>query len=147
MNHGLKALLLAASTIITCVVVGLGFRMAEEAKRIGNHVVEELYRYRFAIEEQDLTKYDGAKVYGGDVVNLMKKELTEKENGFCITVIRGKLEERYRTEADIRNVQDPEKAEYVVPTDEYVGKVVRDENSVITEVIFKRENREEKSDE
>ena len=49
--------------------------MAREAKQLGNHVVEELQDYRRAVEEQDLTKYDGVTVYGADVVNLMKREL------------------------------------------------------------------------
>lgn len=138
MNHGLKALLLAASTIITCIIVGLGFRMAEEAKRLGNHVVEELYAYRIAIEEQDIMKYDGVTVYGTDVVNLMKAELPEKENGFFVTVINGSYEYRYGEKSSMKKVQEPGEPEYLAPTAEYMGEVIRNENDVITEVIFRK---------
>ena len=77
MSNGLKALLIAASTIITCIIVSLGFRLAKEAGTIGNYVVEGLFQYRNVVEERDLMKYDGVMVYGSDVVNLMKKELPE----------------------------------------------------------------------
>ena len=136
MSHGLKALLLAASTIITCIVVGLGFRMAEEAKRLGNYVVEDMYRYRTAIEEQDIMKYDGVTVYGTDVVNLMKQELTDKENGFSVVVTDGRINYFYETREDIKKARAPEEAQYIIPTAEFVGEVKRNENGVIIQVIF-----------
>lgn len=143
MNHGLKALLLAASTIITCIVVGLGFQMAEEAKRLGNYVIEDMYRYRTAIEEQDLMKYDGATVYGTDVVNLMKQELTDTENGFSVVVSDGKISYFYEVREDIGKAQEPDREQYIIPAAEFVGEVKRNENGVIVQVIFKKKDRED----
>ncbi len=140
MSHGLKAFLLAASTIITCIIVGLGFMMAREAKQLGNHVVEELHRYRISIEEQDYTKYDGATVYGNDVVNLMKKELKDDTGSMCITVETGAYRHTYETSEDVKMVQELETVHYIVPTDEYLGEVVRNENEVITEIIFRKKS-------
>ncbi len=136
MSHGLKALLLAASTIITCIVVGLGFMMAREAKQIGNHVVEEMHRYRISVEEQDYTKYDGVTVYGNDVVNLMKKELSGDVNELSITVKAGEQAFTYGAAEDVKKVQQPESGHYIVPTAEYLGSVVRNQNEVIVELIF-----------
>lgn len=138
MNNGLKALLLAASTIITCIIVSLGFQMAREAKQLGNHVVEELQDYRRAVEEQDLTKYDGVTVYGADVVNLMKKELKTEENGFRIVVMTGTKTVIYKTIEDVRKAQETEATEYIGPLEEYEGELRRDANEVIVELIFRR---------
>lgn len=138
MNHGLKALLLAASTIITCMIVGLGFMMAREAKQIGNHVVEELHRYRTTIEEQDYTRYEDATVYGTDVVNLMKKEFSGEKNGLNVTVVTGDTGYTYRTFEDIKKVQTPDTVHYIAPTGEYVGTVVRNQNDVIVELVFRK---------
>lgn len=138
MNNGLKALLIAASTIITCIIVGLGFTMAREAKQIGNYVVEELHHYRSTVEERDLMKYDGVVVYGSDVVNLMKKELSETENGFEVTICDGGKKYSYKSSAEAENAQDTERAEYIRPTSKYTGKVVRNKNEVIVEIVFTR---------
>lgn len=145
MSHGLKALLLAASTIITCIIVGLGFRMAQEAKQIGNHVLEELHRYRTVIEEQDYTKYDGATVYGNDVVNLMKKEFSSGKSSIRIRVKVGNVEYTYQNPEDVAKVQEWESVHYIVPVAEYVGHVVRNRNDVIVEIVFEKitEDRED----
>lgn len=136
MNNGLKALLIAASTIITCIIISLGFMMAREAGAIGNSVVGEFYRYRRVVEERDLMKYDGAVVYGSDVVNLMKKELSETADGFVVTVKEKKTGYSYTDRSGAEKAEDIEHAEYIVPTSEYTGKVIRNENGVITEILF-----------
>lgn len=138
MNNGLKALLIAASTIITCIIVGLGFTMAREAKQIGNHVVEELHQYRNGVEERDLMKYDKVVVYGSDVINLMKKELSETENGFRVTVCEGEKKYSYKNSVEADKTQNAESVEYIHPTSQYTGEVVRNKNEVIVEIVFTR---------
>lgn len=136
MSNGLKALLIAASTIITCIIVGLGFQMAREAKQIGNYVTEEMHAYRIAAEERDYTKYDGVVVYGSDVVNLMKKELDDTATGFRVTVDDGKHEFSYATAAETEKALDMDGAAYIAPMAEYKGEVIRNENEVIVEIVF-----------
>lgn len=138
MNHGLKALLIAASTIITCIIVGLGFSMAREAKQIGNYVVDELHSYRVSIEEQDYTKYDGVTVYGADVVNLMRYVFSVKESGVSITVEQNGEWRSYRTSEDMEQARDAGSMYYVFPSAEYTGDVIRNQNDVIIEILFKR---------
>jgi len=142
MTHGLKALLIAASTIITCIVVGLGFSMAREAKQLGNGVVEELHRYRVTIEERDVMKYDGAVVTGNDVRNLMRELLTKKDDRIRI-VVADTGTRFYETEEDIKRAKDKESVYYISPMCEYIGEVYRNENGVITEVIFHKNETEE----
>lgn len=138
MNHGLKALLIAASTIITCIIVGLGFSMAREAKRIGNYVVKELHSYRVSIEEQDYTKYDGVVVYGTDVVNLMKYVFSAKEADLYITVEENGESRKYAEAEDIEKAKSAESVYYITPAAEYTGEVIRNKNDVIVEISFKR---------
>lgn len=138
MNHGLKAFLLAASTIITCIVVGLGFSMAREAKQIGNHVVDELHSYRVAIEEQDYTKYDGVAVYGTDVINFMKREINEDGTGVWVTVVRENRSVTYKRIEETEEVKQPGSVYYIAPTELYTGEVVRNKNDVIVELVFRK---------
>lgn len=138
MNHGLKALLIAASTIITCIIVGLGFSMAREAKQIGNYVVRELHSYRVAVEEQDYLKYDGVTVYGADVVNLMKYALSVDENGISVIVEEDGMKRIYKDAEDIQRAQAVGNMYYITPSAEYTGEVKRNKNDVIVEINFKR---------
>ncbi len=144
MSNGLKALLLAASTIITCIIVGLGFMMAREAKQIGNHVIEELHSYRIAVEEQDYIRYDGVIVYGTDVVNLMKKEFSGNTNGIQIIVEDGAGRKVYEKEEDLDAVREIGTIGYIAPTAEYTGEVVRNKNEVIIGLIFREKAKEDK---
>ncbi len=143
MTHGLKALLIAASTIITCIVVGLGFSMAREAKQLGNCVMEELHRYRVTIEERDVMKYDGATVYGNDIRNLMREVLTKKDGGVRIAIVTNEGTRFYETEEDIGRAKIKDSAYYISPMSEYAGEVYRNENGVITEVYFQKIEEEE----
>ena len=138
MNHGLKALLIAASTIITCIIVGLGFSMAREAKQIGNYVVKELHSYRVSIEEQDYTKYDGVVVYGTDVVNLMKYTFSVKASDIYVSVEENGESRIYAGTEDIEKAMEGGSVYYITPAAEYMGEVKRNENDVIVEIIFKR---------
>ncbi len=138
MSHGLKALLIAASTIITCIIVGLGFSMAREAKQIGNYVVKELHSYRVAVEEQDYTKYDGVTVYGTDVVNLMKYAFTVEESGVSVVVEENGECRIYAEAEDIKRAGEIGNMYYITPAAEYTGEVKRNKNNVIVEILFKK---------
>lgn len=143
MTHGLKALLIAASTIITCIVVGLGFSMAREAKQLGNCVVEELHRYRVTIEERDVMKYDGATVYGNDIRNLMQEVLMKKGGGVRIAIVSDAGTHFYETKEDVKRAKTKDSAYYISPMSEYTGEVYRNENGVITDLYFQKIETEE----
>ena len=133
MNNGLKALLIAASTIITCMIVTLGFSLAREARQIGNQVTDELEHYKTTLSEREIMKYDGTAVYGTDIVNLIKTELKHKNAGMSVRIIRGEMQqsissaEEYETDLSGGGVDLSSK---------YLGKVIRNKNDVITEIQF-----------
>ena len=138
MTNGLKALLIAASTIITCIVVGLGFSMAREAKQLGNSVVEELHQYRVTVEERDVMKYDGATVNGNDIRNLMGEIVAKKDGGIRVVLVTDKGTRIYETKEDVKLAKEKESAYYVSPLWEYTGEVYRNENGVITDLFFQK---------
>lgn len=138
MTHGLKALLIAASTIITCIVVGLGFSMAREAKQLGNCVMDELHRYRVAIEERDVMKYDGATVNGNDIRNLMGDVLVKNAGDMRIVIVADTGSLFYETKEDVKRAKTKDSEYYISPMSEYMGEVCRNENGVITDIYFQQ---------
>lgn len=138
MTHGLKALLIAASTIITCIVVGLGFSMAREAKQLGNCVMDELHRYRVAIEERDVMKYDGATVNGNDIRNLMGDVLVKNAGDMRIVIVADAGSLFYETKEDVKKAKTKDSEYYISPMSEYMGEVCRNENGVITDIYFQQ---------
>lgn len=135
MNNGLKALLIAASTIITCMIVTLGFSLAKEAKQIGNQVTEELERYKTTLSERELMKYDGTEVFGADIVNLIKTELTHTKTEFMVSVIAAGETFSFST-AEEYEKRGRECARVLKLTERYRGSVIRNKNDVITELQF-----------
>lgn len=138
MTHGLKALLIAASTIITCIVVGLGFSMAREAKQLGNCVMDELHRYRVSVEERDVMKYDGAIVNGNDIRNLMGEVLTKSVGDMRIVIVTDAGSRFYETKEDVKRAKTRDNEYYISPMTKYMGEVYRNENGVITEIYFQQ---------
>ena len=76
MENSLKGLLLAAGTIITCVVISLSFFIAREAKNTANNGANQINQLNAEFMESDKTIYDGARVSGSEVINVIKKFLS-----------------------------------------------------------------------
>lgn len=136
MSNGLKALLIAASTIITCIVVTIGFQLAKKARQIGNQVTEELTDYQTAIAEQEDTKYDNVIVFGNDIVNLIKKRCGFGEGFIQISVVKGGNTVIFSSAEDAELALQKDNKAYLPPFQEYLGRVLRNKNSVIYEIRF-----------
>lgn len=139
MNNGLKALLIAASTIITCMIVSLGFRLANSAGQIGNRVNAEMEQYKTTLQERNITKYDNAVVYGADILNLIQMELPTKADFFRVTAHTDNGSYVFTAKGDIDYAR-----KVLVKTDIFKGAVLRNANGVIEEVRFslQQENKE-----
>jgi len=135
MNNGLKALLIAASTIITCIIVTLGFSLARQAREIGNNVTEDLERYKTVLAERNIVKYDGAVVLGGDVVNLIRVELAQSKPEYRITIQNSNTTWSFDTLKDYETALSNDSS-CIDLNGEYLGKVIRNKNDVISEIRF-----------
>ena len=72
MDNALKGLLLSVGVILTCLVVGIGFYIAREAKATAMVSANALSEFRKELSENPITKFDDISVKGSDVINFTK---------------------------------------------------------------------------
>jgi DNA integrity scanning protein DisA with diadenylate cyclase activity len=148
MENSLKGLILAAGTIITCLVITLGFYLSKEAQSTASTGTSKIGRINTEFAESDKTIYDGVKVSGSEVVNAIKK-MSEEEIGVYVETnsastyygyvfnsesgeLKGKSENVYN--ANIDNTS----SEYINPYAMFMGKIIRNSNNVIIGIEFRQ---------
>lgn len=140
MESAIKGLLMAAGVILTCMIIGLGFYMAREAKSTAMASAEKLSDFKRELSENDYDRFDDREVTGSDVVNFARKELKKykaEEEGpveIKITTTLGTF--TYRNCVGIEGLRDITSTRYLDPLSVLKGKVVRDANDVIVRVEF-----------
>lgn len=139
----LKGLLLSVGIILTCLVVGIGFYVAREAKATALVSADQLSSFRQDLSEQPITRFDEVAVMGSDVVNFMKQQLGSYKEGeeapLYITIHTDTLGATYNNKTYLSEVRDFNSSRYINPTESFVGEVVEDDNDVIVGVIFNQE--------
>lgn len=140
MDNSLKGFILAASTLITCMVLSVGFYFTREAKVVSAMSTDKLNQFSTELTENDLTMYDGLEVTGSDVVNLIKKQLGKypvvKTAPIYIFVKTSIMENTYKNNTAIEKVKNFTNSEYINPLSKFTGAIVRDGNDVIIGVRF-----------
>ena len=71
MENSLKGLILAAGTIITCVVISLGFYISREAKDTATNGANQINKLNSEFVESDKDIYDGTTVSGSEDLNVI----------------------------------------------------------------------------
>lgn len=153
MENSLKGLLLAAGTIITCIVISLGFFIAREARDTAADGAGQISKLNAEFNESDKVMYDGLKVSGSEVINVINKF---RNNTLAIKVVTKRNTNFYnykidtngspaddtnsalgsRSQTDVKDAQSPESIHYINPNAQFIGDVVRDVNNVIIGIIF-----------
>jgi hypothetical protein len=146
MENSLKGLILAAGTIITCVVISLAFFISREAKQTATNGAQEINKINTEFAESDKVVYDNTTVSGSEVVNVIKKmkeesmgiyvktNKTETYYGYSFDLDSGKLGKE--SSAKITGASDITGSAYVNPYANFMGTVIRDENDTITGIMF-----------
>lgn len=146
MENSLKGLILAAGTIITCVVISLAFFISREAKQTATNGAQEINKINTEFAESDKVVYDNTTVSGSEVVNVIKKMADEsigvyvKTNtsetyyGYSFDLTSGKL--GTASSAKVSAATDIAGAAYVNPYANYRGTVIRNANDTITGIMF-----------
>lgn len=140
MDSALKGLILAAGVVLTCMVIGIGFYIAREAKATAAISTDRLYKVQTDLKESELTKYDGVKVSGSDVRNFIKKqvghydETEEAPVTVCVTTTKGTFS--FINTEYLLNIKKQEDKRYISPIHNFICSVVRDENDVISKILF-----------
>ncbi len=155
MENSLKGLLLAAGTIITCIVISLGFFIAREARDTAADGAGQISKLNAEFNESDKVMYDGLTVSGSEVINVINKfrnsnmsvvvetnkiptfyyyELKSKtvSSGDTVWSLGGKIK------SDGYAVQSSSSESYINPNAQFIGDIIRDVNHVIIGVVFKQ---------
>ena len=148
MSDATKILIISATIIIVCVLVALGFKMINEGRASSSSGINEFNDMASEYSDIKLSSYDGSKVLGSEIVDLIKKS-DDKEYDFEIVVY---------TKANIAkptpipltyNAQEGGSDElqtttnhddYINPNAQFLGKVEKNKNGIITHVIFEQAN-------
>lgn len=135
-----KILLLAAATIITCVIASLGMMAMRSAKELNKTALAQMQSLNESIQDQDIKKYDKAEVYGSDVVNVIKKYLGDYGAGETAPIyiyVKTKVKENtYINGTQIKNIQNFSHVNYIKPTAVFSGEVIKNQNDVILGIRF-----------
>lgn len=140
MENATKAILIAASVIITMTIITLGytvFRSAQNTAAVSAKKINDANR----LIENEYTMYDNEKVSGNDVVSAIDKILsagdyveisvTTKTGG---TTVYNALSGAYSSIKDAEDIDKP--ATYINPTATFSGKISRDINGRIAKISF-----------
>lgn len=141
MSHSTKFLLLAASVIITCVLVWYGFLLLNMGSELSNNTMSQMQKLNNDIKDSGIMRFnDNDSVAGSDIVNLMKEYLGDYEAGetgpIYITVVEGESDHTYNNGTCIKDIKNFSNERYIPPTAVFSGKVITNENDVIVGVKF-----------
>lgn len=146
MDNSLKGLILAAGTIITCIVISLGFYIAREARDTAASGAGAISKLNAEFNESDKVMYDGLKVSGSEVMNVINKFKnsqigvkvnTKKTSVYYVNVINEKdLVINGGSSASVKDAQNSIHSNYINPNAQFEGSVIRDVNYAIIGLIF-----------
>lgn len=148
MENSLKGLILAAGTIITCIVISLGFYISREAKSTASSGTQQINKINTEFAESDKVIYDGTCISGSEVVSVIQKfnnsatgvyVQTNSSSNYYIQffdlksgVVSGTSYTTYSRDTDASS------SNYINPYATFKGQVVRDSNDVIVGIAFRQ---------
>ncbi|MCR5829939.1 MAG: hypothetical protein K6F93_06315 [Lachnospiraceae bacterium] len=146
-----QSLIFAAGVIVALVFVSIMIMEFENSKKLSDAVSENMLELTSDIKDSGIMMYDGVKVTGADVLNFGKKYFydTGSSRSFVMVVttesgttleIEGKEDMRSLVRAsaltDANEGAGVSNTSSVDPLSSYIGDVIRNENGMITSVIF-----------
>lgn len=146
MENSLKGLMLAAGTIVTCLIISLGFFIAKEAKDSATAGANQISKLNNEFLENDKVIYDATEVSGSEVINVIRKfrnetigivVTTKKQTTsyhYAVDEVTGKLTKTSNNEYKVGKTITA--GDYINPTARFTGKIIRDSNSTIVGIKF-----------
>ena len=146
MENSLKGLVLAAGTIITCIVIGLGFYIAREARDTASSGAGQINKLNAEFSDTSKTMYEGTEVSGSEVLNVIRK-FQDEAVGILVKTNKASTYYIYKFDAasgelqgktteDYKVAQNELSNSYINPNGRFEGGVVRDSNGTITGLTF-----------
>ncbi|WP_455717363.1 hypothetical protein [Anaerosporobacter sp.] len=150
MDNSLKGLILAAGTIITCIVISLGFYISREARDTAASGAGQISKLNAEFNESDKVMYDGLNVSGSEVVNVINKFKngdisiqvnTKKCSTYYVNILDDKQTEIIGTSSSsVKTAQNSLSNVYINPNAQFLGSIIRDINNTIIGIIFSQVN-------
>ena len=127
MENALKALMIAAETVLTCIIIAFGFYAADAAKTSAAAGSEAAAGYERRLTENSYLIYDGATLSGSELLNLIRYEMSMTENGrgsiaFFEVTVKNKVTISGRD--DIAKVTEEKSADRISPYAAFKGEAV-----------------------
>lgn len=151
MNNGLKALLIAAGIIITCIVAGLAFQNTREGKAQASSAFAQFNTTMSEYQDLGKSMYDGLLVSGAEVRRLIENSVTSKEY-IQIEVVTGDgVNKGYVYEQMDKDTKKLSKESKLLPANEkgadgyinsralFLGSIVKDNNGIIVQLHFEQQ--------
>jgi hypothetical protein len=139
-SDSVKILIFAATVIITCMLVALGFQTAKAAKDISGNAILQMSELNNEIQDGDIKLYDQAEVYGSDVINFIKRYLgdfDESETAPLYVSVKTSLSDHtYTNSSNLNDIKNFANTMYIKPTALFQGEVKENENKMIIGVSF-----------
>lgn len=148
MENSLKGLLMAAGTIITCLIVSLGFFIAREAKETAASGAGQISRLNAEFNESDKVLYENLEVSGSEVINVINKfkdsmlSIKVKTSGSSSAAYYNYVLKESDTilgsesSTSIKEAQNYGSIHYINPNAQFLGEVIRDQNQTIIGISF-----------
>lgn len=146
MENSLKGLILAAGTIVTCLIISLGFFIANEAKTSATTGANQISKLNSEFVESDKVIYDATEISGSEVINIIRKF---QNDTLAVRVITKKstTDYNYTMNEDAGSIaktgvtayaagKASTETDYINPTARFMGAVVRDANGSIIGLKF-----------
>ena len=130
-----RALLLAATVILTVVLISVMVMQFKASKEMMNVTSEQISERTEEIRNGELLELDGMVVDGADVLNVCKKQLGK---GMKVTLKNGSVSKTYSDASDVAKLRDYESTEYIKPFTTWKCSVLKNKNGIITEIIFNK---------
>lgn len=151
MSDATKILIVSATIIVVCVIIALGFKMINEGRASSSSGINEFNDMASEYSDIKLSSYDGSKVLGSEIVDLIKKSDDKEYNFEIVVYTKANISENHPTnsKALIYNAQEGASSEiqtitshddYINPNAQFLGKVEKNENGIITKVMFTQAN-------
>lgn len=131
MENSLTGLMMAAGTVITCVIISLAFFLAREGRGMVMDASNQMQDTRLAISQQEKLQYDRVFLTGAQVIAAVKKF----ENNHTVTVTTKKTVLHFPI-SSMESIYDPAGENYISPEASFWSTLIRNESGVITGFQF-----------
>ncbi len=147
MENATKAIMIAASIVITLAIVTIGFLVLGTGKDIANDGMSEFTNMANSVADAQYTRYDNMDVSGSQVINLIRsvensgdyigvRVVTKKPSDVWYVYNASNINSLTDASGDLDDALDEKHKDYINKTAMFRCTVQRDSNGRIASITF-----------